>query len=433
MPAMGDSPSASAIGPLDPTDDLDAMAKAAWRLGHAKESIRIAELVFGQTRAKGPDGRGDEGRGGGVEWFTRGDVNIGQGWMNRARRLLDDAPAVRRTATSRTWTPFVAVFTGTSTSSPNAPRRCARSVRRSTIPSLTSLCTRGAGLAALLRAGCATGTPSIDEAILPLLADEVPVEWAGDIYCVVLHLVTSSPTYHGCGPGRSRWSGGATSRGSATYCRVCDVHRLAACMDGTDDYRQLEDRLSHRQCGLEPINGFAAAEGLLPIGRGAQAARRRRGCAGGVRQDARARRRTAARRGAAAVRAGRQAGRMERPASSAGRKARHRQNAHAARRHPHRVGPRPASTRPKVIVGNWKPEPRRLDTPGFKAWAAHARGAVLVRRGDFEAALGSLRRRYRNTGRSNAGTRRQRSTSGWHWRTAGSVMTPPRLPTWPPQ
>ena len=27
----------------------------------------------------------------------------------------------------------------------------------------------------------------IDEAMLPVLADEVPIEWAGDIYCLVLH------------------------------------------------------------------------------------------------------------------------------------------------------------------------------------------------------------------------------------------------------
>ncbi|MGV0803835.1 helix-turn-helix transcriptional regulator, partial [Mycolicibacterium elephantis] len=27
-----------------------------------------------------------------LAWLTRGDVNIGQGWMNRARRLLDGEP-----------------------------------------------------------------------------------------------------------------------------------------------------------------------------------------------------------------------------------------------------------------------------------------------------------------------------------------------------
>jgi hypothetical protein len=27
----------------------------------------------------------------------------------------------------------------------------------------------------------------IDEAMLPVLADQVPIEWAGEIYCIVLH------------------------------------------------------------------------------------------------------------------------------------------------------------------------------------------------------------------------------------------------------
>ena len=43
------------------TDDLDAMAVAAWRLGHGKESLRVAERVFAQLSRTDPSVGGDEG------------------------------------------------------------------------------------------------------------------------------------------------------------------------------------------------------------------------------------------------------------------------------------------------------------------------------------------------------------------------------------
>ena len=74
------------------TDDLDAMATAAWQLGHGKESLRIAERVYGQMARTDPASAAMKAVELGLAWFTRGDFVIAQGWMNRARRLLDGAP-----------------------------------------------------------------------------------------------------------------------------------------------------------------------------------------------------------------------------------------------------------------------------------------------------------------------------------------------------
>ena len=73
------------------TDDLDAMATAAWQLGHGKESLRLAERVFGQLARTDPPSAAMKAVELGLAWFTRGDFVIAQGWMNRARRLLDGA------------------------------------------------------------------------------------------------------------------------------------------------------------------------------------------------------------------------------------------------------------------------------------------------------------------------------------------------------
>jgi hypothetical protein len=85
---------ASALGPLD-TDDLDAMAVAAWRLGHAKESARIAELVFRQLSRKDPTAAGMKAAEVALAWLTRGDMNIGVAWMSRARTTATRRPICR--------------------------------------------------------------------------------------------------------------------------------------------------------------------------------------------------------------------------------------------------------------------------------------------------------------------------------------------------
>lgn len=82
---------ASARGPLA-TDDMDAMSLAAWRVGNVKEAVRLSELVFGQLTRTDPAAAAMKAVELSLAWLTRGDINIGQGWMNRARRLLTGAP-----------------------------------------------------------------------------------------------------------------------------------------------------------------------------------------------------------------------------------------------------------------------------------------------------------------------------------------------------
>ena len=65
---------------------------AAWRLGRGKESVRAAERVFTQLARTDPQSAAMKAVELGLAWINRGDLNIGQGWMNRARRLLDGAP-----------------------------------------------------------------------------------------------------------------------------------------------------------------------------------------------------------------------------------------------------------------------------------------------------------------------------------------------------
>ena len=64
---------------------------AAWRIGRCKESFRFAEQVFAELVRAEPEAAATKSVEVALAWLTRGDLNIGQGWMNRARRLLDGA------------------------------------------------------------------------------------------------------------------------------------------------------------------------------------------------------------------------------------------------------------------------------------------------------------------------------------------------------
>lgn len=193
-------------------DDLDALAVAAWQLGRGKESVRVTERVFTQLARSDPPSAAMKAVELGLAWFTRGDLNIAQGWMNRARRLLDGAP----------------------------------------VGPTNGYLTEAFAL--------------LDEAMLPVLAGQVPLDWAGVIYCVVLnqfHHLADLPRLHAWTQSMERWC--ADFAGSDTYGGVCDVHRLQLLV-ATDDYRQLRARLVTASQALEDVNGWAAGEGYYQLG-----------------------------------------------------------------------------------------------------------------------------------------------------------------------
>ena len=166
-------------------DDLDALASAAWQLGRGKESVRIAERVFAQLARTDPASAAMKAVELALAWLTRGDLNIAQGWMNRARRLLDGAPE----GPTHGYLAYLDAHRGVRDSEALALR--VKSLRelcaRIDMPAVTALGQVVEALAAICEARIADAFALIDEAMLPVVADQVPLEWAGDIYCIVLH------------------------------------------------------------------------------------------------------------------------------------------------------------------------------------------------------------------------------------------------------
>ncbi|MEX7473916.1 LuxR C-terminal-related transcriptional regulator [Mycobacterium adipatum] len=378
---------ADGVGPMG-LDDLDAYATAAWRLGEIRDSIRLSERVYGQLVRRDPAAASMKAVEIGLEWLTRGDVTIANGWMNRARRLLADAPP----GPTHGYLAYLDALAASANQDTGELNRLA--AHMSVIceplddPSLTALCLITRAISAMHDGRASDGNDLLDEAILTLLTGDVRVEWAGDIYCVVLnlcHKLADQPRMRTWTDAMARW---CDVDGSAAYYRVCDVHRLQLAA-ADDDYRQLENHLIVASAALEGVNAWVGAEGFYQLGE----VRRLRGDTEGA---------------LVAFTKARSLGIDPQPGEAL---LQCRLGDTEAAWVGLRVAMAGAGTfermrmlRPAVEIAlardaldEAEQHCRDLEagaatfaTPGYRAWAAHARGAVLVRRGEHEGALQSL-------------------------------------------
>lgn len=378
------------------TDDLESFAFAAWRLGHVKESSRIAERVFAELARTDPAAAAMKANELALAWLVRGDINIGLGWMNRARRMLADAEESPALGYLTYLDAAVAAMSQDLDVLATHVRALRGIAERLGLPAITALGLIAAGVEAILHARTAEGYALLDEAILPLLADQVPIEWAGDIYCFVLHhchRLGDRPRMRAWTQSMEQW---CDLSGSVAYGGVCDVRRLQV-KAGTDDYPGLEDRLGQASRALEGVNTWAAAEGYYQLGEvrmllgdfdgaaSAFAQARSLGidpqpgeallaCRRGDRQGAWTTIRWALAGDDRLVRVGLLRAAVEIALS------------------------RDALDEAETYCAELESHAKAYRTPGFLAWAAHCRGALAVRRGLFETALESLQtalREYR--------------------------------------
>ncbi|UXA16319.1 LuxR C-terminal-related transcriptional regulator [Mycobacterium sp. SMC-4] len=375
------------------TDDLDALSFAAWRLGHIKESSRAAERVYAELTRTDSTAAAMKANELALAWLVRGDVNIGQGWMNRSRRLLAGAEDNPAHGYLTYLDAVVAAMLGDLDALRGHVLRLRELADRLDAPAVTALGLIAAGIDAILHARTAEGYALIDEAMLPLLADQVPIEWAGDLYCIVLHhchKLADLPRMRSWTQSMEQWCG---LSGSVPYGGVCDVHRLQVQV-ATDDYRTLERRLDSASRALHDVNGWAAAEGYYQLGE----VRRLMGDFDGA---------------AHAFDQARGLGMDPQPGEAllACRRGEHAtawtsirlalaDGDRLARVRLLRAAVQIALTRDAIAdaenyCAQLQSDAHAFGTPGFLAWAAHARGAVLVRQGAFAQALEVLQEALR--------------------------------------
>ncbi|BCI54015.1 helix-turn-helix transcriptional regulator [Mycolicibacterium litorale] len=350
--------------------------------------MRFAERVYAQLVRSDPNAAARKAVELALAWLTRGDLNIAAGWMHRARRLLDGVPESPTHGYLTYLDAVVAVLSDDVDRLGRHVGELRAMSGRLDVPALTALAMVAEAIEAVYAGRMAHAGGLLDEVMLPLMADDVPIDWAGDIYCIVLHVchkVADLPRMRAWVHSMERWCAAA---GSDTYGGVCDVHRLQV-RAATDDYETLENQLAGASQMLESVNSWAAGEGFYQLGE----VRRLRGDADGA-FAAYARARASGidpQPGEALLRCGRGESQaawtdLHVALSAAGRLDRMRLLRAAVEIALARGQFEDAERYCRELEGG----AAQFGTAGFRGWAAHARGAVHVRRGRYAEALDSL-------------------------------------------
>lgn len=251
------------------TDDLAVFAAAAWRLGHGGEAVRLNEHVHAQLLRTDPVQAAMKAAELGLAWLARGHVTVARNWAQRAAVLLRGVPEANAHGYFIYLTAAAAADDGAPAQLPDAARELAGLAGRIDDAALATLARVLDGIAAVA-ANDAAGYATLDDVLIPVLDERVPVEWAGDVYRRAL-----SMAHRAADAGRLRsWTQSMqlwceTTQPETTqtaYRAVCDVHRLSAVSDS--DARDLVRRVIDLRRLVAEVDAVAAgmAEALLARG-----------------------------------------------------------------------------------------------------------------------------------------------------------------------
>jgi DNA-binding NarL/FixJ family response regulator len=365
-----------------PDDDLRLLAGAAWWLGHVSECLALTEELHRHYLEQGfVDRAAVEAIDLAGMFFMRGEPALGSGWLSRARRLLADRPRGAGHAMlmyADLSSALEEEQLDLATTGSRELQQLGRALGDSTYVALGLLVE---GLAEIRRGRLREGFGLLDEAMLPVVADTVAPEFAGNIYCTIIAICEDLADI-----ARARQWTAATERWLESFsdavmfhgvCRAHRVHLLAT--DG--DWTRAEAEAQQVVAELAELNNDAIAEAEYQLGE----TYRLRDLAAARGRDPQP--------GAALL--ARASGHIDRAwteitAAVAASSAR-----------PFRCAP---MLRAQVEIGlaashlaaamSGYERLRRISetypTPGFRAWADQAHGAVLVASGDSSAALAPL-------------------------------------------
>ncbi|MGP0221658.1 LuxR C-terminal-related transcriptional regulator [Paenarthrobacter sp. NCHU4564] len=261
--------------------DRSLLARARWWQGDVQGSMSLAEGIFQELAGQGlPAEAARSALLLSMQWGLRGNIPVSSAWLARARRLLEPLPvSVDHGYLLYLEGSDALYLDGMPAAAQSAAARLKDMAGQFQAPELGSFASLLSGLSHVRNGNTAQGFVDLDEALLPVLAGQVPVEWAGDIYCSVIHLCYEMEDF-----ARMRaWTDALADWCAALsttfmYAGIASVHQLQlAAAEG--HWKQAEDGLLALGGRLRHAHGWIAAECFSEAGE----IRRRRGDAEGAR------------------------------------------------------------------------------------------------------------------------------------------------------
>lgn len=227
-------------------DDLAVYASAAWRQGHGRESVRINEQVHTRLLRTDPVQAAMKAAELGLAWLARGHLALARSWAQRAQVLLDSVPETAAHGYLAYLLAVTAADAGDREQFVAATRQLADIAENLDDAALVVLARVLAGTASVA-VGDAGGFQALDQILLPVLDEPVPVEWAADVYRRALNLAHRQQEVErvrSWAESMQRWCDATEPESTqSSYRAVCDVHRLSAVADtdSRDLVRQVVD------------------------------------------------------------------------------------------------------------------------------------------------------------------------------------------------
>jgi hypothetical protein len=228
---------ADGVGPMA-LDDLDTYASIAWRLGHGREAVRLAQRVYDQLVRTDPAAAAMKAVDLNVLWRTRGHHAIAADWAAKAGLLLSQT-SVSAAHGYLAFADAVAAIEREDADGLNRGMRTIDDVRRHIDdPALSVLGRVIEGVAAVLGGRDADGFGILDAVLLPVLDARVPLEWGGDAYRLALWTGERRgdvARVRAWIDSMQRWCDAVDAE---AYRAICDVHRILMDTDRTAQTRR---------------------------------------------------------------------------------------------------------------------------------------------------------------------------------------------------
>ena len=179
-----------------PTDDLDAYSVAAWRLGYRSEAVRLAERTYDRLVRTDPTAAAMKAIVLALQWHAGEHEAMSRLWADRARGLLAGGTALGARGYLAYLDAAAALDAGDVAAAARAAavlRETAASTRDTTLAVLGRVVD---GITALMESRIAQGYRLLDEALVPVVDERIPPEWAGDLYRLVLRSGDRVDAYH---------------------------------------------------------------------------------------------------------------------------------------------------------------------------------------------------------------------------------------------
>jgi DNA-binding NarL/FixJ family response regulator len=248
--------------------DLEREAELAWWRGDGTASMAASEEVYRRRMESGESSAAaTQALTLTLEWVLRGDVEVASGWLNRARKLLVTLPP----GPGHGYLGYLDATMLLETEGDPGPAReqaatLSAMAEAYADPALGCFALVLSGAAAVREGRTRDGFGDLDEAMLPVLAGQVPPLWSGDVYCSVIHLCESLgdlARMRAWTDALDRWASPLSE--TFMFAGVTRIHQLQL-ISAEGDWDTVERELGQRSESLVGSHGWLAGAGYYELG-----------------------------------------------------------------------------------------------------------------------------------------------------------------------